>query len=123
MNSPPPDQVPIIPFNRATRGGARTYRFAAFVLDRDLFELRSHEERVPVAPKVFDLLVQLIENRHRVVTHLDLRAALWPGVTVTDASLTYTVKAARRALGDGGRDQRFIRTVRSRGYCFVGKVD
>jgi DNA-binding winged helix-turn-helix (wHTH) protein len=75
-----------------------------------------------VAPKVFDLIRYLVENRHRVLTHADFRATLWPGVSVTDSSLTYTVMAARRALGDAGRTQLFIRNVRSRGYQFAAVV-
>jgi DNA-binding winged helix-turn-helix (wHTH) protein len=100
----------------------RAYRFGDFVLDTAMFELRSHEQRVPTAPKVFDLIVLLVENHDRVVTHRHLRAALWPEVTVTDASITYTVREARRALGDEGVSQRFIRSVRGRGYRFVARV-
>src|SRR5438045_1711356 len=116
-------QAAIIPFDRASdRPRPPVYRFGAFVLDPPLFELRCGQSRVPVAPKVFDLLQYLIENRQRVLTHADFRAALWPGVTVTRASLTYTVMAARRALGDTGRSQLFIRNVRSRGYQFAAVV-
>jgi DNA-binding winged helix-turn-helix (wHTH) protein len=100
----------------------RVYRFGDFVLLPELYEVRWRGERVAIAPKVFDLLLHLIENRDRVVTHADLHAALWPDVTVTEDSLTYTVMAARRALGDSGRTQTVIRSVRSRGYRFVAGV-
>jgi pimeloyl-ACP methyl ester carboxylesterase len=36
--------------------------------------------------------------------------------------LTSRIKAARRALGDDGESQRYIRTVRGRGYQFVGTI-
>jgi DNA-binding winged helix-turn-helix (wHTH) protein len=98
------------------------YRFGDFVLVPALFELRRLGRRLHVAPKVFDLILYLVENHDRVVTHADFRAQLWPGVTVTDSSLTYTVMAARRALGDEGRRQAFIRNVRSRGYRFVAAL-
>jgi DNA-binding winged helix-turn-helix (wHTH) protein len=101
------------------RGRPTQYRFGEFVLSPALFELRRAGKALPVAPKVFDLILYLIENRGRVVTHADFRAHLWRGVTVTESSLTYTVMAARRVLGDEGRSQRFIRNVRCRGYCFV----
>lgn len=101
----------------------RAYCFGEFALLPALFELRRHGRLVPVQPKVFDLMVFLVENRHRVVTHADLRDALWAGVTVTEASLTYSVKAARRALCDDGRVQAIIRNVRGRGYRFLAEVE
>jgi DNA-binding winged helix-turn-helix (wHTH) protein len=101
------------------RGQPREYRFGEFVLIPALFDLRRRGRPLHVAPKVFDFILYLIENRGRVVTHAELRAQLWPGVTVTDSSLTYTVMAARRALGDEGRSQSIIRNVRTRGYGFV----
>jgi hypothetical protein len=48
--------------------------------------------------------------------------AVWGGRFVGEAALTSRIKAARRALGDDGESQRFIRTVRGRGYQFVGTV-
>ena len=42
--------------------------------------------------------------------------AVWPGVTVTDETLTQTVHELRRALGERAGD--LIRTVPRRGYLF-----
>jgi DNA-binding winged helix-turn-helix (wHTH) protein len=105
-----------------TSPAPQVYRFDDFVLAPALFELRCGNRPVPVAPKVFDLILFLVENHGRVLTHAELLATLWPGVTVTAASLTYSVMAARRALGDAGHTQRFIRNVRSRGYQFAAAV-
>mgnify|MGYP003907471335 CR=1 FL=1 len=41
---------------------------------------------------------------------------------VTESALTTRIKMARRALGDDGQEQRYIRTVHRRGYEFVGVV-
>jgi DNA-binding winged helix-turn-helix (wHTH) protein len=41
---------------------------------------------------------------------------------VGEAALTSRIKAARRALGDDGESQRYIRTVRGRGYQFVATI-
>jgi DNA-binding winged helix-turn-helix (wHTH) protein len=112
-------QIQAQPDTRASRA----YRFGGFVLVCALFELRSRAGVVQVAPKVFDLLLFLVENRDRVVTHADLRAKLWPNVSVTQSSLTFAVGAARRALGDTGRDQRMIQNLRRRGYRFIADVE
>ena len=75
---------------------------------------------VDVEPKVFDLIVFLVENTDRVVSKDDLIKAVWDGRAIADTTLSTCVKAARRALGDNGRDQRMIRTLHGHGFRFVG---
>jgi pimeloyl-ACP methyl ester carboxylesterase/DNA-binding winged helix-turn-helix (wHTH) protein len=98
------------------------WRFDAFVLDTQQYELRSGATVVRVEPQVFDVLAQLIANHHRVVTKEELFDSVWGGRFVGEAALTSRIKAARRALGDDGESQRYIRTVRGRGYQFIGKI-
>src|SRR5262249_36166233 len=40
-----------------------------------------------------------------------------------EATLNSRISAARRALGDSGSDQSFIRTLHKRGFRFVGHID
>ena len=77
---------------------------------------------IRVEPQVFDVLTQLIRNHHRFVTKEELFDSVWGGRFVGEAALTSRIKAARRALGDDGESQRYIRTVRGRGYQFVGTI-
>jgi hypothetical protein len=49
--------------------------------------------------------------------------AIWQGRIVSEATLSSRISAARRALGDSGNDQTFIRTTYKRGFRFVGDVD
>src|SRR6185437_2371265 len=69
-----------------------------------------------------DVLTQLLRNSHRFVTKEELFDSVWGGRFVGEAALTSRIKAARRALGDDGESQRYIRTVRGRGYQFVGTL-
>lgn len=98
------------------------WRFGQFVLDTQRYELRSGAELIRVEPQVFDVLTQLVSNAHRFVSKGELFDSVWGGRFVTEAALTSRIKAARRALGDDGESQRFIRTVRGRGYQFVGTL-
>jgi TolB-like protein/cytochrome c-type biogenesis protein CcmH/NrfG len=98
------------------------YLFDKFVLDRDRLELRADGIVVAVEPQVFDLLVYLIENRERVVSKDDLIASVWCGRSVSDSTLDSRVNAARKALGDDGKQQRFIRTMARKGIRFIGDV-
>jgi pimeloyl-ACP methyl ester carboxylesterase/DNA-binding winged helix-turn-helix (wHTH) protein len=93
-----------------------------FVLDTQSYELRSGDEVIRVEPQVFDVLTQLVRNHHRCVTKEELFDSVWGGRFVGEAALTSRIKTARRALGDDGESQRYIRTVRGRGYQFVGTV-
>ncbi len=90
-------------------------------LDLDRHEVRRGRTLIALQPKAFDLLAHLVQHRDRVVEKTELQVVLWPGETVTESSLTFCINLVRRALGDSGRAQRSLRTVRGTGYRFVGR--
>lgn len=98
------------------------WRFDGFVLDAQRYELRCDGQVIRVEPQVFDVLTQLVSNHQRFVSKEELFDSVWGGRFVGEAALTSRIKAARRALGDDGESQRYIRTVRGRGYQFVGTL-
>jgi TolB-like protein/cytochrome c-type biogenesis protein CcmH/NrfG len=98
------------------------FHFSDHVLDVNLRELTRGGENVAVEPQVFDLLVHLIENRDHVVTKDDLIETVWDGRIVSESTLTSRINAARRAVGDSGKDQIMIRTIARKGFRFVGDV-
>jgi TolB-like protein/cytochrome c-type biogenesis protein CcmH/NrfG len=98
------------------------FHFSDHVLDVNLRELTRGGESVAVEPQVFDLLVHLIENRDHVVTKDDLIETVWDGRIVSESTLTSRINAARRAVGDSGKDQAVIRTIARKGFRFVGDV-
>lgn len=104
-------------------GKAVGYRVGDYEIDLGCFQLRHRGARRPVQPRVFDLLVFLVRHRDRVVSAAELRATVWEGVCVCPDALTYSVKAARRALGDDGKAQATIENVRGRGYRFIAPVE
>ena len=96
--------------------------FAEHVLDVDLRELTRAGEGIAVEPQVFDLLIYLVENRERVVSKDDLIESIWDGRIVSESTLTSRINAARKAVGDSGKDQAVIRTIARKGFRFVGDV-
>jgi len=98
------------------------YYFSDLVLDTSRRELRRADDRVPLEPQVFDLLEFLLRARDRVVSRDELLEAVWNGRTVSDATLSSRVNAARNAVGDNGEAQRLIRTLPRKGIRFVGDV-
>jgi DNA-binding winged helix-turn-helix (wHTH) protein/pimeloyl-ACP methyl ester carboxylesterase/class 3 adenylate cyclase len=107
---------------RKTLGGGVAFHFENQVLDPPRRELSRGGRLVAVEPRVFDLLLYMIENRHRLVTKDELIARVWGGRIISDSALTSTVNAARKAIGDSGREQRLLRTSARKGFRFVGTV-
>lgn len=102
---------------------AQIYRFNGVSLDPATRELQRDDCRIDVEPKVLDLLICLIENRDRALDKDELQERVWPGLIVTEASLTRCVMKARRAVGDESKPYRVIRTVHGYGYRFVGELE
>jgi TolB-like protein/DNA-binding winged helix-turn-helix (wHTH) protein len=91
---------------------------AGLTLDLRQEELRDAAgTRIELRNRSFGVLRYLATNAGRVVTKDELLATNWPGVTVTEDSLTQCISEIRRLLGDAGRD--LIRTVPRRGYMIV----
>ncbi len=99
-----------------------TFLFGDMVLDSERRELRSGSALIPIEPQVFDILNFLIRNRDRVVSKDDLLTAIWGGRLVSDSAIAARINAARRALGDSGEQQHWIRTIARKGFRFVGDV-
>lgn len=101
---------------------ARFYEFGPFRLDLARRVLLRSGEIVPLAPRLFETLEVLVENRGRLIDKDELMAKLWPDTIVEEANLTVNVSALRRALGDSVGEHKYILTVPARGYRFVAEV-
>jgi len=99
------------------------YVFGDYELDEQLYELRRAGEGLKLDRKVFDVLAYLIQHRERLVPKEELLDKLWPEQVVGEAALTRCITAARKALGDDGNRQEFIKTQHGRGYRFVASVE
>lgn len=88
----------------------------------DAHELRNSAGIISIEPQVFSLLVYLIENHHRVVSKDELIEAIWDGRFVSDAAVSSRIKSARKALGDNGQTQKYIKTFQRRGVRFVADI-
>ena len=98
-------------------------RFGAFELDVPARELRREGALVHLEPQAFDLLAFLVDQRDRVVPKPELLDAVWGHRFVSESALTTRVKEVRRALGDDGQRQAFVKNVPGRGYRFVASLD
>src|SRR5258706_2703572 len=98
------------------------YEFGPFRLDATERLLLRAEEVVPLTPKVFDLLLALVENGGHVLSKDELLQRVWPDSFVEEANLSRNIFTLRKALGEDTDEQRYIETVPRRGYRFVASV-
>lgn len=99
------------------------YRFGDFSVDADQRVLLREGKAVPLAPKVFDTLLVLIENNGRIVQKEELMNRLWPNTFVEEANLTFNIQQLRKSLGDNARNPSYIETIARRGYRFIASVE
>jgi TolB-like protein/Tfp pilus assembly protein PilF len=103
-------------------GPPMTYRFGAFELCPERYELRRGRAPVSLEPRVLEVLAYLVSHHDRVVPKHELLDRLWPGQAVSEAALTRTIREARRALRTSRQRGSWIKTVYGRGFRFVGPV-
>lgn len=95
--------------------GLEQIQIAEFTLDLRQQELRDATgARIDLRHQSFNVLRHLATSPGRVVSKDELLATNWPGLTVTEDSLTQCISEIRRTLGESGRE--LIRTVPRRGY-------
>jgi TolB-like protein/DNA-binding winged helix-turn-helix (wHTH) protein/Flp pilus assembly protein TadD len=96
--------------------------FQSFRLDTANQCLWRGEERVPIAPKAFDVLRYLVENPGRLVTQDEVLDELWPETYVNPEVFRKYILDIRKILGDRPEKPEFIETVTKRGYRFIAPV-
>jgi TolB-like protein/DNA-binding winged helix-turn-helix (wHTH) protein len=98
------------------------YEFGPFHLNPAERLLLRGFERIDLPPRIFDVLLVLVENQGRLLEKTDLMNRVWPGTAVEESNLTQAIYQLRKLLQDGENGARYIETVPKRGYRFVSHV-
>ena len=98
--------------------------FGVFEADLRAGELRRSGIKVHLQDLPFRMLALLLSRPHEVVTHEELRQALWAGDVFVDfdRAIRSAIKRLRDALGDSADNPIFIETIERRGYRWIGPV-
>jgi DNA-binding winged helix-turn-helix (wHTH) protein/formylglycine-generating enzyme required for sulfatase activity/dienelactone hydrolase len=100
----------------------RVFRF----LDVEVYEREFYVRKAGVAvqaePRVFQLLLFLLQNPKRLATKQELLDSVWGDAAVSESSLTRSIALLRRILDDDAREPRYIETVAKVGYRFLCDV-
>jgi len=101
------------------------YQFGSFRIDPAERLLLHDGENVRLTPKVFEVLLYLVENRGRVLDKDELMKKIWSDTFVEEINLAKNISVLRKALGEdgGGAEVRYIETIPKRGYRFVADVE
>ena len=96
------------------------YRFDEVEIDVANLRVMVGGEVRALEPKSFRLLVFLVENRGRALGKDEIMGAVWPDAAVSDNSLARAITQVRKTLDDDPKSPRYIETVPTVGYRFVG---
>jgi adenylate cyclase len=106
----------------SSSGVHRTLRFGPFELLSSKRVLRRDGVTLSLGSRAFDILVYLAERPGKVIGKKELIDHVWSDVTVEEVSLRVHVAAIRKALEDGQFGNRYIASVKGRGYSFIESV-
>jgi DNA-binding winged helix-turn-helix (wHTH) protein len=99
------------------------YRFGPFEVDSGRRLLFQNGQPLAITGKALDLLLFLLEERHRTVDKAELMDRVWPETAVEEGNLTQDISTVRKILGEKAGENRYIATVTGRGYQFVAPVE
>lgn len=98
------------------------YAFSDYMLNTERRELRDLNLTIKLEPKVYQVLVYLVEHRHRLVSKAELLDQFWAETYVNDNAVARCIRLLRRALGDSRHTQWIIQTQHRQGYRFIAAV-
>jgi DNA-binding winged helix-turn-helix (wHTH) protein/Tol biopolymer transport system component len=98
------------------------YQFGQFRVIPAHWKLYCGDEEIKLEPKLYDLLLFLIERRDKVVSKDELLQSLWPNMVIEQSGLLRNISLLRQTLGDEP-PYRYIETIRNQGYRFTGNVE
>ena len=103
---------------------ASLLRFGGFELDPANFQLRRSGRPLSLERIPLELLLLLVERRGQLVTRPEIAERIW-GIDVVldvDSALNTAIRKVRLALRDNSEHPRYVETVPTKGYRFIGSV-
>ena len=99
-----------------------SYEFGPFRVDPRERQLMRNGDVIPLRPKVFDILLMLVQNSGHVLTKDDVMRHVWSNTAVEEGNISRTISTLRNVLGESPREHRYIETIPWRGYRFIANV-
>lgn len=109
-------------FNMPNLRHNRIYEFEDFRLDATHLLLYQNEQQIPLAPKVIETLLALVERHGEVLSKVELMEIVWADSIVEEGNLSQNLYLLRKTLGKTANGKPLIETLHRRGYRFNGDV-
>ncbi len=98
------------------------YVFGPFRLDPTRRTVVRGGAAVNLTARLFDTLLYLVQNQHRLISREELESAVWGDRAIGQGNLQKAIFSLRRALQDDGTAEALIATVPGRGFRFTMPV-
>jgi DNA-binding winged helix-turn-helix (wHTH) protein/Tfp pilus assembly protein PilF len=98
------------------------YEFGPFRLEAGERQLLRNGQVVPLTPKVFDVLLALVQHHGHIMSKDEVMRLVWPNTAVEEGNLARNISTLRNALGERPQERRYIETIPWRGYRFIAAV-
>lgn len=98
------------------------FEFGPYRLDGRERKLICDGEAIPLTPKVFDVLLLLLENANQLVEKKELLTRIWPNTFVEEPVLSQNIFTLRKVLSEHANGTHFIETVPKHGYRLIVPV-
>ena len=95
---------------------AAQYWVGGFFIDLSRNQITQNNQSQTIAPKALAVLTHLAEHQGKVVGHEELLAKVWPDTVASPNTLQRNIAQLRKALGDDGKVQVYIKTHAKQGY-------
>jgi DNA-binding winged helix-turn-helix (wHTH) protein len=100
----------------------RHYAFGPYVLDGLRGVVWEQTTPIPLTPRVFELLLVLVEHHGDVLEKDELIRQVWGNTVVEENNLARHVSTLRKALHERPGQRDYIATIPGVGYRFVAEV-
>ncbi len=102
---------------------AKQYWLGDFYVDLSRNQITREEQVQTLPPKALAVLTCLAEHQGQVVSQDHLLNTVWPETVVSPNTLQRSIAQLRKALGDNGKGQSFIKTHAKQGYSLECEVN
>ena len=97
-------------------------RFGPFQVDPRTWSLTQSGEPIDLSPRLVEILAAIVEKNGEIVTKDELLDRFWPGVNISENTLTRAIADIRKALGEQASEPKYIQTLARRGFRFVSSA-
>ncbi|MDX9802049.1 MAG: response regulator transcription factor [Spirochaetia bacterium] len=100
----------------AERSGRNIFRLSGFTVDKDAYLVKKGNERIPLSPREFEVLIHLLENPGEPSTPEEIYSAVWGNNFGDLTTVAVHIQRLRKKLEKDPANPQLIETVHSLGY-------